>query len=234
MAVTHFLRVTSFIILITLFRFEDAFSGYYTKSLEELRDDNVQYAEVRSLMIPIYDAFGNTYTDPEYTLKVYKNLTDQFVNINKADFYGVKMIYIKTRDSDNGVMEKAVKKGIYFKKQYPDLISGFDLVGQEDTGYSLLHYINELLIPRNTGADLPYYFHAGETNWEGQKVDYNLADALLLNTKRIGHGFAFTKHGTLMKKAKSMGVAAEVCPISNQVLLFRFLNLSKSHDLMTS
>ena len=205
------------IFLIKSLRFEDAFSGYYTKGLEEFKDDNIQYAEVRSLMIPLYDAFGNVHNDPEYTLKVYKSMTDKFVKAHKEDFYGAKMIYIQTRTSSKSDIEKAVKKGIYLKKKYPEILSGFDLVGQEDTGNTLLYYLNELLIPKATGGDLPYFFHAGETNWEGQTVDYNIADALLLNTRRIGHGYAFTKHDVLMKKARSMEVPAEVCPISNQV-----------------
>jgi len=205
-------------ILLGLLGFEDAFSGYYTKGLEEFRDDNIQYAEVRSLLIPLYDASGNTHSDPEYALNVYKNVTEKFVKTYQKDFFGAKMIYIKTRTSSKSDIQQAVNKGIYLKKKYPEILAGFDLVGQEDTGNTLLHYINELLIPKVTGADLPYFFHAGETNWEGQTVDYNMADALLLKTQRIGHGFAFTKHNVLMKKATSMGVSAEVCPISNQIL----------------
>lgn len=163
---------------------------------------------------------GETKTDPEYSLKVYKRITEQFVSNNLKDFFGARMIYIKTRTSEKKDIQKAIEKGITMKRQYPDFMVGFDLVGQEDTGNSLLYYLNELLIPRSSGASLPYYFHAGETNLEGQSVDYNMADALLLNTKRIGHGFAFTKHQGLMEEAKAKGVVAEVCPISNQVCLF--------------
>lgn len=202
------------------YSFEDAFAGYYRKGLEELKDDNIQYAEVRSLMIPLYDANGNTYTDPTYSLNVYKKVTEEFVTKYPKDFHGARMIYIKTRNSKQDDMVAAVNKAILMKKKYPEIMAGFDLVGQEDTGYSLIHYLDALLIPRNTGADLPYYFHAGETNWEGSSVDYNLVDALLLKTKRIGHGFALTKHQTLMKEARSKNVAAEVCPISNQVLIY--------------
>ena len=179
------------------------------------------------MLLPLYDAFGNTH-DPEYTLNVYKKITDRFVKTYQNDFYGAKMIYVQRRTANNGDIEKAVNEGIYLKKKYPEIFAGFDLVGQEDTGNPLLYYINELLIPSHTGADLPYFFHAGETNWEGQTVDYNLADALLLKTRRIGHGYAFTKHEEFMKNAKSMGVAAEVCPISNQVdilLLIFYLSI---------
>ena len=50
-------------------------------------------------------------------------------------------------------------------------------------------------------------------------VDQNLFDAILLNTTRIGHGYALSKHPVLMKIVKERGIAVEVDPISNQVSL---------------
>jgi len=67
---------------------------------------------------------------------------------------------------------------------------------------------------------MKYYFHAGETdrsNLKGTAVDGNLYDALLLNTTRIGHGYALYKHPLLMQRVKAEDVGVEVCPISNQV-----------------
>lgn len=39
------------------------------------------------------------------------------------------------------------------------------------------------------GVDIPFIFHAGETLGDGTAADMNVYDAILLGTKRIGHGF---------------------------------------------
>jgi len=94
-------------------------------------------------------------------------------------------------------------------------VAGFDLVGQEELGRPLRDFVDELLtIPE----DIDFYFHAGETNWFGASVDENLIDAILLGTKRIGHGFGLVKHPVVLDMLKKLNVAIEVNPISNQVL----------------
>jgi adenosine deaminase CECR1 len=68
---------------------------------------------------------------------------------------------------------------------YPNVVIGFDLVGQEDKGRPLKEFAEKLL---TLGKETHFFFHAGETNWNGQETDQNLFDAIVLNTKRIGHG----------------------------------------------
>lgn len=79
------------------------------------------------------------------------------------------------------------------KQKYPDVIAGFDLVGAEDTGKPLTDYIAPLIAfqerVKELGIDLPFIFHAGETLDDGGPIDGNLYDAILLGTKRIGHGW---------------------------------------------
>lgn len=54
-------------------------------------------------------------------------------------------------------------------------------------------------------------------DWYG-RTDWNMMDALLLNTKRIGHAFALPKHPQLWSTIKKRNIAIEVSPLSNQVL----------------
>jgi adenosine deaminase CECR1 len=70
--------------------------------------------------------------------------------------------------------------------------AGFDLVGPEDVTKPLIDYLVPLLRfldrQKELGLDIPFIFHAGETLGDGTAADDNLYDAILLGTKRIGHG----------------------------------------------
>ena len=111
--------------------------------------------------------------------------------------------------------------------QFPDVVAGFDLVGQEDLGYPLKSFASQL-IDGTADPDLHYFLHAGETNWHGTDTDENLIDAILLNTTRIGHGFAIVKHPSVMDLARSRSVPVEICPISNQV----WINLKRKFNFL--
>lgn len=77
-------------------------------------------------------------------------------------------------------------------QEFPHLIAGFDLVGPENAMQPLKYYLEPLLKFRarceELGLDIPFVFHAGETIGDGTEADDNLYDAILLDTKRIGHG----------------------------------------------
>lgn len=103
------------------------------------------------------------------------------------------------------------------QREFPKTMAGFDLVGQEDFGPPLKSFLGQLVTGLTEDPNLQFFFHAGETDWEGTEVDENLIDAILLNTTRIGHGFAIAKHPSVMELARARRIPVEVCPISNQV-----------------
>ena len=61
------------------------------------------------------------------------------------------------------------------------------------------------------------------------KTDNNLFDAILLKTRRIGHGFSLYKHPKLIDMVKEKQILIESCPISNEVL--RYSASIMSHPL---
>ena len=62
---------------------------------------------------------------------------------------------------------------------------------------------------------MPCFFHAGETH---QKDITNMHDAVLLNSKRMGHGFQLSLFPNLIKEVISRDICIEACPLSNMVL----------------
>lgn len=96
------------------------------------------------------------------------------------------MIYAPARSADDKTVEYCIKTLKRLKTLYPDFVAGFDLVGQEDLGHTLESFVD--LLKTTEEHNISFFFHAGETNWLGASTDENLVDAILLNTKRIGHG----------------------------------------------
>lgn len=201
-----------------LINYAPVFRDYFYEALNEFRIDNVQYLEFRGLLPEVYDLSGQIY-DKTSVMKIYQDVFIQFKS-DHPDFSGGKFIYSSIRVFSPDNILSDVKLSISLLSQFPEYFAGYDLVGQEDPGKSLLYYIDPLLYPQQQSPpiNLPYFFHAGETDWEGTATDDNLIDAVLLNTTRIGHGYALTKHPKVLQTIKQRQIAVEVNPISNQVL----------------
>ena len=83
-------------------------------------------------------------------------------NRNSGGFLLVFKHLFRRKASKEEVM-KGVKEAIEMRHKHADIVAGFDLVGREDQGNSLLYYIDALLYPAKAGIHLPFFFHAGET-----------------------------------------------------------------------
>jgi adenosine deaminase CECR1 len=157
--------------------------------------DNVQYLEFRTVLpglCPDMDGCANP-TSAIETAKIFKQVADQFVQDHPDDFCGVKMIYAPSRFVLSTVVSDYLDIALQLPDEVGDFYLGFDLVGQEDKGRPLIEFAQNIL-EKTEGKDVKFFFHAGETDWQGQSTDANILDALLLNTTRIGHGYAIAKH----------------------------------------
>ncbi|CAH0402696.1 unnamed protein product [Chilo suppressalis] len=197
----------------SMFSYKPVWEQYFYDTLKAVREDNIMYMEIRSVLPPLYDLNGKVYDSVE-TAESYKITVDRFVK-DYPDFYGAKLIYAPLRMVDASTVKQYIKTAKKIKKKMPDFLAGFDLVGQEDLGVPTKEFLLELVHAKD---DLDYFFHAGETNWNGMSSDENMYDAIALGTKRIGHAFALTKHPYLMEEVKRRGIALEVNVLSNTVL----------------
>lgn len=207
-----------------LFTYKPVWEQYYYDTLLEFRKDQVLYLEFRSVLPPLYDLEGNVY-DSVATAESYKRVTEKFMS-DYPDFFGAKLIYAPMKRVNKATLQEYIKIAMKIHTLMPDFLAGFDLVGQEDLGVPLKEFAPELAELRQS---LDLYLHAGETNWSGTSSDENLFDAVVLGTKRIGHGFALTKHPLLMEEVKRRRIALEVNVLSNCVL--KLVDDARNHPL---
>jgi len=193
--------------------YKPVFVEYFDRALEEYLLDGVQYVELRSTLPPVYDLDGSSLTQLECAL-LYKDTADKFAARN-PDWCGSKLIFAPIRHVPESTVVTDLEVAKVLQAELPEFFAGFDLVAQEDKGFPLVDFVEPLL---EASEYMTYFFHAGETDWDWSSTDLNLADAILLNTSRIGHGYAIDKHPVLMEIGREKDIAIEVNPISNQVL----------------
>ncbi|KAF9265607.1 Metallo-dependent hydrolase [Marasmius fiardii PR-910] len=203
---------------------EDYIKEFFLSSIE----DGISYVEPRvNFMNKTVIAADGTHIPHRELLVIYdcviKKVQEEMKRKGReGEFIGARIIYSTVRFCNNEELEWYLRDCIALKKEFPHLIAGFDLVGHEDALYPLIYYAETLLrfpaMQKEAGVDIPFIFHAGETLGDGTKADMNLYDAILMGTKRIGHGFSLVKHPELLRICKERDIAVEVCPISNEIL----------------
>lgn len=221
-----FLR--TFMVLRGLFNHETAYKNHFRRVIWHFASDGIMYSEIRISLH--YGNFcrrkhGAGFYNHKEMVQLLADVLQEELPKMKAQglaFTGVRFIYVILRSSTKAEMAWCIDDCIAVKQAFPDLICGLDLAGPENNGHPLSFFIPELLEFREKcdglGLDVPFIFHAGETLDHGGDTDSNLYDAILLGTKRIGHGYSLTKHPLLMQLCKDKGIAVEICPISNEVL----------------
>ncbi|XP_055900360.1 adenosine deaminase AGSA-like isoform X1 [Biomphalaria glabrata] len=205
------------------------FKDLLWQTMIEFREANVQFIEVRVTYFWLYDLNGKVY-DREYCVKLVKEVSDKFVQ-HFPDFSGMKIIFSGIRFQNVTTILNEIKDVMALHKKYPDVMAGYDLSGNEALYNPFSYYSEALLYPsqQDPPYHLPYFLHAGETNWQGTETGYNLIDALLLNATRVGHAYALSKHPHLMKLYKERDIPLEVQPLSNQVL--RLVSDFRNHPM---
>ncbi|ELU42781.1 adenosine deaminase [Rhizoctonia solani AG-1 IA] len=212
-----------------ILRYEPIWRKYVDQLLVSQIEDGISYVELRlsldSTIPVISEDTTRNLTNSEVmniTISTIEEVSKRMrAQGREKEFVGA--IYTTGRGISYDEMVQALDECLALKEEYPDFLV-------EDAGYPLVYFLEALLNFRaeadRRGLDIPFMFHAhvikGETLDDGGEVDGNLYDALLLGSKRVGHGFSLVKHPLLMQKYRENGIAVEVCPISNGILVGDF------------
>ena len=139
-------------------RYFPVFVDYHTQMLQEMVDDNIMYAEIRTGVPELYDRDGRVYTVVE-TVQILKDLTDAF-RVKNPRFLGLKLIYASHRKIDPRSYDD-INVFRMLQAMFPNFVIGYDIVGQEtaaDPNSMFAEQISAL------AGDTRFFFHAGETS----------------------------------------------------------------------
>ncbi|EGX54335.1 hypothetical protein AOL_s00004g368 [Orbilia oligospora ATCC 24927] len=209
------------------------FRKMVTRVMSQLAADGVRYVDIRTVFF-VPENPEDRHKGAYQQLAAFKEELEAFKATPEGkNFWGARIIWTTLRMHSREYIEENMRYCVEVYKKFPDIIAGFDLVGQEDLGRPLVDLIPELkyfeTLCAQEGVTIPFFLHAGEVNSDGDVHDENLFDAILLGTKRIGHGFSMYKHPLLLEEVKERNICLEVCPISNEVL--RLASSILSHPL---
>ncbi|KAI1434196.1 adenosine deaminase-related growth factor [Xylaria sp. CBS 124048] len=223
-------------ILESIIRYEPIYRRFLRRLLSILKDDGINYSEIRFSWA--FDYYRQDREVPEGDYSAMLNVLDEEVKRFQSSeegrgFWGIRMIWASLRFKNTREIIQDMDNCITTKLTHPHLIAGYDVVAQEDLGRPHRDLLPEIMWFRKQcaeeGVNIPFFFHAGECLGTGSETDHNLFDAILLGTRRIGHGFSLYKHPLLVDLVKQKRILVESCPISNEVL--RLCSSVMSHPL---
>lgn len=220
----------------SMIHYEPIFRAFLRRLMTQLKADGINYVELRFAWQLDYCREGRETPEADFTAMM-DHLAEEVKKFQASEegkgFWGIRTIWTSLRFFPERSIVQDMDNCITTKITHPELIAGYDLVGQEDTGRPLRDLLPEIFWFRKQcaeeGVNIPFFFHAGETLGSGSDTDHNLFDAILLGTRRIGHGFSLYKHPLLIDLVKEKKILIESCPISNEVL--RLCGSVMSHPL---
>ncbi|RDA88623.1 hypothetical protein CP532_5829 [Ophiocordyceps camponoti-leonardi (nom. inval.)] len=220
----------------TIIHYEPMFRAFLRRLMHLLMADGVTWAELRFTWALDYCRERKEEPEKDYS-HMFKVLEEEIARFKSSaegkGFWGLRTIWTSLRNCDTRPLIENMDHCITTKMEFPHLVAGYDVVGPEDLGKPLIDLLPELFWFRkqcsNENVNIPFFFHAGETLGDGSGADNNLYDAVLLGTRRIGHGFSLYKHPLLIDMVKEKHILIESCPVSNEVL--RLCGSIMSHPL---
>ena len=208
-----FQRINGFVM------YKPVWVDHLVHGLEILVADNIQHAELR---VPFFNTLYELNKPQNITAMIpyVETLAEAHRRIRLVDpEFTMNIIHANLRFFDEETIWRDMQFTHENRVKYPQWVRGYDLVAEEDAGHSTLFHAQNFLkldsLERVSGTSLPLYLHDGESNWAS--VD-NLYDAVLLGTRRIGHGFNLFRFPKLLDLVQERNICMEINPLSNQIL----------------
>lgn len=215
-------------------RYQPVFKDYVYHFLEQLVEDGIQHVELRSIISGLYHLdYPEKYFNADSTVRYIQEASEKIKE--RAPDFTLKIIYTSLRFRTKDEVLQDLERAYQLRKRYPEMIKGFDLVAEEDHGHSTLYFLDTWMkmdsLQQVYGVDMPLYLHDGESDWVSSQ---NLYDAVLLDSRRIGHGFNLFRFPNLLEQVKKQDICLEINPISNQILGYiRDLRLHPASTYLT-
>ncbi len=214
-----------FVASATIMTYEPMVRLYMRALMRALMADGVCWAELRFAWPINYCRDRREKPEPHY-IHLFGVIDEEITRFKASDegrgFWGLGIIWTSLRSLATRPVVEDMDHCITTKLAFPHLVVGYDVVGYENHGRPLRDLLPELFWFRKQcaqeGVSVPFFFHAGETLGDGDAADENLFDAVLLGTRRIGHGYSLYKHPLLVDMVRDRRILVEACPISNEVL----------------
>ncbi|KAL4875032.1 hypothetical protein BJY04DRAFT_202737 [Aspergillus karnatakaensis] len=223
-------------IINSIFHCEPILRTSLQRIFSQLAVDKIRYVEFRVAFTFSYTREGSDSTEQDYTawFEVFQEELERFKGSEDGKgFYDARIIWTTMRNLSNKDIGLSMKQCLLMKDKFPDLICGFDLLGQESHERSLNDLLPILFWFRGRCADegfeIPFMFHAGHCLGDGDQADDNLFDAVLLGTRRISQGLSLYKHPLLIDVIKSKNILIEYSPSSTAS--FGLINSIQAHPL---
>ena len=176
---------------------ERGLKGTSKAFLESLKQDNIQYVEVRfAPLLSVNESLDCT--------RVIQSVLEGLEEAKKecGIYYNVIACAMRHHtEEDNLQMMKAARSFL------GEGICAVDLAGNE-AAFPMENFTE--LFQKAKKLGLPFTIHAGECG----RVE-NVIEAVKCGASRIGHGIALRGHADAMAMCKEKKIGIEMCPISN-------------------
>ncbi|KAH8435323.1 putative CECR1 family adenosine deaminase [Aspergillus melleus] len=209
-------------VISSLLAYEPVLRAGLRRLFAKLAADKVRYAELRTEFSHHFYRTGHSEPEEGFSewCRVFQEELTRFKSTEEGQsFHGARVIWTATDVSSNKDLAESMMNCIIAKQDFPDVICGFDLGGQEGPKGQLVDFVPMMFWFRKLcleeGVDIPFFFHASECDTHGENPSHNLFDAILLGSRRIGDGVSLYEHPMLIELIKEKKLLVERCPISN-------------------